>query len=256
MTLGDDAHLSAEVLATGRITHLSVVAAQLWRLLKDNAFPTVDLKAVLLGGSAPSPALIEQARQRRVPLHTTYGLTELASQVTTTSSTDTRLGSAGRVLPGRELTIAADGEILARGATLCLGYDHGGPIISATDEEGWFHTGDLGRLDSEGYLWVTGRRDNMFVCGGENIHPEAIERAITELSGVRQAIVVPREDVEYGARPVAFVDTDTLDPKTWATSLRHKLSGLEIPVRFLPWPSLDDGSTKLSRKMLRELANS
>ena len=63
----------------------------------------------------------------------------------------------------------------------------------------------MGQLDKEGYLTVTGRRDNMFISGGENIHPEEIEKALLSIKGVAQAIVVPKEDKEFGQRPIAFI---------------------------------------------------
>ncbi len=257
VTTSPASSLSSVALAEQEITHLSVVDTQLRRLLDEsNSFPAASLRAVLLGGSGAPRLLIARAQQRGVPLHTTYGLTEMASQVTTTSAEDLepRLLTAGRVLPNRDVMISHDGEILVRGPTLCLGYDRGGEVHSVVDENGWFHTGDLGRLDDAGYLTVTGRRDIMFVSGGENIYPEAVERAILELPGVRRAIVVPRSDDEFGARPVAFVDVDSWKIDQWETFLREELRGFEIPVAFLPWPDLDDGAIKPSRAKLTSLA--
>ena len=80
-------------------------------------------------------------------------------------------------------------------------------VRPARDAAGWFHTGDLGRLDAAGRLIVTGRRDTMFISGGENIHPEEIEREILRFPGVLEAIVAPVPDPEFGARPVAFLRT-------------------------------------------------
>ena len=114
------------------------------------------------------------------------------------------LRTAGRPLAFRELSVAADGEILVRGRTLFRGYVEETGIRPARDASGWFHTGDLGRLDADGRLVVSGRRDTMFISGGENIHPEEIEREILRFPGVLEAIVAPVPDPEFGARPGGF----------------------------------------------------
>jgi O-succinylbenzoic acid--CoA ligase len=139
--------------------------------------------------------------------NTTYGLTEMASQVTTTSPAATlqELYTAGRVLPHREVSISESGRILVQGETLFAGYVGGEGVDRPLDAGGWFHTGDLGELDEAGYLSVRGRVDNMFVSGGENVQPEEVEEALCRLEGVEEAVVVPVEDEEFGARPVAFV---------------------------------------------------
>ena len=169
--LPDGSALDGEVLDRLEVTHLSVVTTQLRRLMAGDGFPSQCLKAVLLGGSGFDETMVVEARKRGVPVHTTYGLTEMASQVTT-SSKDDPPHTSGRVLSGRELKINASGEILVRGETLCSGYYRDGQVHSAVDDQGWFHTRDLGDLDGDQCLTVKGRIDNMFISGGENIHPE------------------------------------------------------------------------------------
>ncbi len=239
------------------VTHFSVVATQLKRLLAEPGFPPSSLKAVLLGGGACPPNLVREAVAAGVPLHTTYGLTEMASQVTTTpvGLPAEKLATAGRVLPGRELSISELGEILVRGPTLCRGYLRGGYLAPVINEDGWFPTGDLGQLDGEGYLTVIGRRDNMFISGGENIHPEEIESRLLELSGVHQAIVVAVADPEYGHRPVAFLDADAIDVESARQKLGRSLPSFKIPIAFHAWPkpALTDG-IKPSRIALAKLA--
>ena len=109
--LPDDSKPDAGLLDQLEVTHLSVVITQLRRLLAEDDFPSQHLKAVLLGGSGFDENLVVEARKRGVPVHTTYGLTEMASQVTTSTLSD-RPSVSGRVLPGRELKIKASGEIL------------------------------------------------------------------------------------------------------------------------------------------------
>ena len=243
--------LSARLLDEQRITHLSVVTTQLRRLLADENFPSLHLKAVLLGGSSVDSRLVAAARERGVSVHTTYGLSEMASQVTTSTSTDDP-SKCGRVLPGRQLEISASGEILVRGETLCLGYYGNGKVESAVDESGWFHTGDLGELDEDQQLTVKGRIDNMFISGGENIHPENIERAMRSAFEIDHVIVVPRSDETFGNRPVAFVQGDL--PADWEAILREKLQGYQIPVDVLAWPAEAEGAIKPNRKHLQKLA--
>lgn len=254
----------AEALATHRITHVSMVAAQLRRLVDDGGFhaPRSTLSAVLLGGGPIPSTLLQTAHAEGLPLHTTYGMTETSSQVTTTppgASLD-QLKTAGRRLPYREVRISDGQEILVRGRTLFQGYVTGSTVHDPTDDDGWLHTGDLGRLDDEGYLHVTGRKDNQFISGGENIQPEVVERALVQLRGVRRAVVVPIPDAEFSQRPVAFVKHHGNDRDfplaQWRQELQATLPRFMIPDRFYTWPqrAKRTGSMKVSRDWFQEEA--
>ncbi len=227
-----------EQLRSSQATHLSLVPTQLQRLLSEGSDPPAHLKAILLGGAPVPRELVMRATERRWPIHTTYGLTEMGSQVTTTAPGATRaeLETAGRRLPEREVQVASDGEILVRGRTLCLGYVDGESIHLPVDDQGWFHTRDLGRWDENENLIVLGRIDNLFISGGENIHPEEIERHLLDLPGIQQAVVVPVPHVEFGQRPVAFVDGDLANADRWVSHLTQRLARFKIPDLFLAWP--------------------
>lgn len=217
------------------ITHLSVVATQLAELLRGE--PLATLNAVLVGGGPIPPALVERAVQAGMPIHTTYGMTEMGSQVTTTPphATAGQLRTAGRVLAGREVHIAQDGEILVRGDTLMCGYrTDDGALNVGLDDAGWFHTGDVGVIEN-GWLRVTGRKDHMFISGGENIHPEEIERAMMNITGVHAAVVVSVPNAKWGARPVAFAKT-THTEDDLLMALRDHLAHFQVPDRVHPWP--------------------
>jgi O-succinylbenzoic acid--CoA ligase len=185
-------------------------------------------------------------------------MTEMSSQVTTTGPGATRehLRTAGRLLPYRALCIADDGEILVRGATLFQGYlGSDGVIDAAVGAEGWFHTRDLGWLDEDGRLQVTGRKDHQFISGGENIQPEEVEAALLRLPGVTRAVVVPVPDTEYGERPVAFVDGPPDERLlTLAAELDEELPRFKIPDVVYPWPAGANGRFKLDRQAFRRLA--
>lgn len=227
-----------------RITHLSVVPTQLYRLLEEPrslAETKSYLKVILVGGGPTPPSLIDRALEFGLPIRTSYGLTEMGSQVTTTSADDSAraLFTSGKVLKHRELRIATDGEILVRGETRFAGYVSGPELVRPFDSDGWFGTGDIGSLDEAGYLTVRGRKDNMFVSGGENIHPEEIEGALCRMPQVREAVVVAIDDDEFGHRPVAFVRLGESTPFSepgLVKFLERFLPRFKIPDEFFPWP--------------------
>jgi O-succinylbenzoic acid--CoA ligase len=244
---GTGEHLADAIRSLGA-THVSLVATQLYRLLRERRgrAALLGLKTILLGGGPAPAALVEEALRAGVRLVTSYGSTEMSSQTTASRPGDPpeALSTAGRPLAFRELSITADGEILVRGRTLFRGYIEETGIRPARDISGWFPTGDLGRLDADGRLIVTGRRDTMFISGGENIHPEEIEREILRFPGVLETVVVPMPDPEFGARPVAFlrtVDGSLPDAAALDRFLRLTLPGFKIPQRLLRWPELEEG---------------
>lgn len=243
-----------------RATHLSLVATQLHRLLQLEKIPDsfAAVRAVLVGGSAVSHALFEAARQKRLPIFATYGLTEMASQVTTMrpDSPPPKRETSGKLLRYRDLILADDGEILVCGETLFQGYIENGNLRDGRDANGWFHTGDLGSLDADDYLTVRGRKDFMFISGGENIHPEEIEAALLKLGDIEQALVVPIADAEFGHRPVAFLRTPGRKPAAKALALRlgEWLPKFKIPVAFHPWPEELSDTAKPNRRHAAELA--
>lgn len=241
--------------AVSGVTHVSLVATQLLRLLHSE--PPLDrLKAVLLGGSEIPRGLIDSALERHWPIHTSYGLTEMASQVATTGPGATRaeLLTSGRILPHRELMIASGGEILVRGQTRFAGFVEGPELFEPFDAHGWYATRDVGRLTEAGLLEVLGRADNVFVSGGENVSPEEIETALTSIEGVDRAVVVAVLDDEFGRRPVAFVDVGVaaLDPGRIRAELEKILPRFKIPDRVFPWPKRDaESGLKVDRAFFR-----
>jgi O-succinylbenzoic acid--CoA ligase len=247
-----------EAIAHSGATHVSLVSTQLLRLLREEGFAGTELKAILLGGGPMPASLVDEARARGLPIHTSYGLTEMTSQVTTTPPGASRgeLRTSGRPLPHREVAVSGRGEILVRGETLFAGYVEGASVHRPLDDDGWFHTGDLGALDENGYLDVRGRKDNLFVSGGENIQPEEIEEALSGLAGVQEAVVVPVPDPEFGARPVAFVRAEGVtDQGTLTRALEKVLPRFKIPVAFYPWPDEAWGrGMKVDRSSFRERA--
>ncbi len=239
-------------------THVSIVPTQLAGLLETDAFDLPPgFKAFLVGGSACSSALLQKAQEKRWPLYATYGMTETASQITTMppdAPPVRRINTTGKALRYRELNIAPDGEILVRGPCVCSGYWQDGAIVPVVDATRWLYTGDLGTIDNEGYLTVSGRKDNLIISGGENIQPEEIEAALMAISGIRQALVVAVPEARYGMRPVAFVQADTMEPAAWRSSLATTLEAFKIPDAFHAWPPDMLDAVKPSRATLAALA--
>ncbi|MEM7589220.1 MAG: hypothetical protein AAF320_03555 [Myxococcota bacterium] len=146
---------------------------------------------------------------------------------------------AGPVLPDRQLRIQHDGEILVKGLSLFCGYVRGKHVDPARDQQGWFHTSDLGFLDDQGNLHIQGRKDNRLVSGGENIQAEEIEHALLQHPFVQHAVVVAKPCKQFGQRPVAFikmVNAAALEPHQLRQHLEQRIARFKIPDTFLPWP--------------------
>ncbi len=266
-----------------QITHISLVSSQLQRILNESKDVNSlhKLKLVLLGGSIIPESLMENSSKHGLKLFTTYGSTEMSSQIATSAPIKTKIGwlAAGKVLPFREVRISKQNEIEIRGKTLFCGYLSESGLSKPFDNQGWFSSGDKGylikknimsnlqnihlenkpkkpRLASKNdYLVVKGRMDSMFISGGENIHPEEIERELIQLPSTESVIVVPVEDSEYGQRPVAFIKShNSASEDDLRNFLEKKLPSYKIPEIFLDWPKFADVGLKPSRKELTNTA--
>lgn len=149
------------------------------------------LKYIVSGGAALDPELERFWDSIGVIVLQGYGLTETASAVTCNRLEARKIGSAGRVLAGQEVKIAADGEILVRGPNVTPGYYANERQTAAAFEDRWLKTGDIGQFDSDGFLFVKGRKKDVIVtAAGLNIYPEDIEAVLNRIAGVRESSVV------------------------------------------------------------------
>jgi o-succinylbenzoate---CoA ligase len=193
---GFDTDQVASTLVSGDISLLSLVPTQLIRLLEAGADLSAP-RAILIGGGPVPLDALREALDRGATVVQTYGMTETCSQVTTLAPADAdrKVGSAGRPLLTTHLRIE-DGEILVQGPTVSR---------DAIDADGWLHTGDLGHIDGEGFLYVTGRTTEVIVTGGENVMPAEVEAALLAHPAVADAAVVGRPDPEWQEAVCALV---------------------------------------------------
>ncbi len=159
-----------------------------------------------------------------VPVLEGYGLTETSTVATVNTLEDHRLGSVGKPLPGVEVKIAEDGEILLRGANIFQGYYKDEEATAETLVDGWLHTGDLGYLDRDGFLFINGRKkDILITAGGKNITPANLENGLKQNRWISQAVVV-------GDRRPYLAALLTLDPdEAPAFAEQHGIALEELP---------------------------
>jgi O-succinylbenzoic acid--CoA ligase len=243
---GFDVDRVAESLQRDEVTIVSLVTTMLTRLLDAGA--AIERPRALLVGGGPVPdEVLAEALALGGTVVQTYGLTEACSQVTTLSPSDAerKRGSAGRPLLTTHVRIA-DGEILVQGPTVAPG---------SADEDGWLHTGDSGRIDAEGFLWVEGRRDDVIVTGGENVAPEEVEEVLAAHPDVVEAAVVGRPDPDWQNAVVAVVvarDGGMPEPEELRSWCASRLAPFKVPKSFEVAEELPrTGSGKLRRAALR-----
>ena len=219
------------------------------RMLLEQLPAESDLGAVryVSSGTAPLPAALREAFEARfdVPVLQAYGQTEAFGGVAIESVQDVlagrrRPGSVGRPLPGVEVRIVAgdgdapaaeEGEIWVRTRAATTGYV-GDAAASPVDADGWLHTGDLGALDADGYLSITGRLKNIIICGGFNVVPEEVEAALVADERVRDAAVVGLPDERLGEIPIAVVEGEG-DAADILDDVASRLAPYKRPRRLL-----------------------
>ncbi|HSI37520.1 MAG TPA: AMP-binding protein [Methylotenera sp.] len=151
------------------------------------------LRFLAVGGASTSPSLLERARAVGLPVYEGYGLSEGCSVVALNTEQDNKIGSVGKLLPHASIKFSKDGEILVKGATL-LGYANNqlqsNSVTKVDYQTSYYPTGDIGRLDSQGYLYIIGRKKNIFITSfGRNVSPEWVERELTLSPYIAQAIL-------------------------------------------------------------------
>jgi acyl-CoA synthetase (AMP-forming)/AMP-acid ligase II len=275
-----DAGAVAEAVRDRGVTHTALVPTMVARLLAlGEALP--GLKMLGYAGAPMPPEQIRQAYDRLTPnLVQYYGLVEAIPPVTVLDAADHAAGlhaaglhaaglagdaalltSAGRPALGVELEVHDDsgrvvpageiGEVVTRGDHVMPGYWSDGGSVRAVDDRGWLHTGDLGKLDASGRLWLVDRKGDMIITGGYNVYPREVEEAIAEVAGVSEVAVVGLADPEWGQRIVA-VYTGTALPEEVERHCRARLASYKKPKELRRAERLPLNATgKIAKNVLR-----
>jgi long-chain acyl-CoA synthetase len=200
-----------------------------------------------ISGGEPLPMTTLAAFEKRfnVPIFEGYGQTEAAPVVTLNRPGNRKPGTIGQALPGVEIAIWDDqkrvlpsgqvGEIMVRGRNVMQGYHRLPEETSKTITNGWLHTGDLGKVDAEGFVTITGRKKDLIISAGENIYPREIEEALAQHPKVKEVAVIGVKDDVRGEVPKAYViphEGATLDEKELRGFCRENLPNYKVPKYF------------------------
>jgi long-chain acyl-CoA synthetase len=241
------------------------IAARWWRYRSVHSALGLKFWAFVVGAAPLPPDLEEFWRRMGFAVIQGYGLTETAPIVTLNHPFKTSKGSVGTPIAGVDVKIADDGEILVRGENVTSGYyenpksqipnpkSEGGVF----DDEGWFHTGDIGGLDAQGRLFIRGRKKEMIVTPeGLNVFPEDVERVVNEVAGVRESAVVGvADDAQERVHAVVVLEPAS-DPETIVRQANARLQDHQRIRTISVWPGTElprtEGTRKLKRAAIRD----
>ncbi len=222
--LDDGIAAALELVVAGRHGPLTKEQTDTWDFLDAVAFSVVrdltglsDVKLAVTGAAPISPELIDWFHAIKVPLSEVYGMSE-STGVLTWDPREAKPGTVGTALDGVEIRLADDDEVLARGPNVFAGYLDDPAATAATLEDGWLHTGDIGELDSDGYLRIVDRKKELIItAGGENVSPANLEAALATVPLIGQACVVG----DRQRFPGAIITLDPDYAPRWASSHGH-----------------------------------
>jgi fatty-acyl-CoA synthase len=254
------------------ITFSFGVPAMLQMMAAEPRFTDADLSGVLLMcAGAPVPeSLLHRYLERGAKVTQGYGLTESTAVVSLLESDDAarKLGSAGMPYPltavelrtaeGALITAAGvDGEIWIKGRNVVAGYwNRPEETAALRDDDGWLRTGDAGRFDAEGYLYITDRVKDMVISGGENVYPAEVEKALSGHPGVAEVAVIGLPDERWGEVVTAVVVPEPghdVDLETVQAHVRNHLGGYKVPRRLHLADELPRNATgKVLKRSLRD----
>jgi len=208
-----------------------------------------NMKQCVTGAAPISPEILEFFWACGVLVLEGYGMTETSTAATLNRIDDFKFGSVGKPFHGVELKIADDGEVLVKGPNIFCGYYKNDEATRETIVDGWLHTGDLGRIDGDGFLYITGRKKDIIItAGGKNITPANLENGLKQSQYVSQAVV-------YGDRRPYLTAIVTLDPEEIAAYAKeHALGTTDAAelakreeIKGLIQDVLDDVNSKVAR---------
>jgi long-chain acyl-CoA synthetase len=262
------------IIEKERVTTWMAIPTLLQRLLdhpKLGDYDLSSLNSISTGGAPAPPELLARAREvlpAKPPAGTTYGLTETHGMATSIDGVEARErpGSVGRPMPTVEVKIVDEagnavesevsGEILLRGPTLTPGYWNRPDATAETIRDGWLHTGDIGYLDPDGYLFIIDRAKDMILRGGENVYCVEIENVLAEHPEIVEAAVIGIPDRDLGEKVKAVVrrtEGSTLDSKAVQAHVASRLARFKVPeiVAFTDEPLPRNPAGKILKNLLR-----
>jgi long-chain acyl-CoA synthetase len=241
-----------------RVQVAPLVPSMLYLLLAQplEEYDLSELRFVASGAAPLSLSAIEEF-VRRVPgvqVREGYGLTETSALVSTNPPGRCKHGTVGPPVPGTEVRIV-DGEVCVRSELLMAGYWNAPELTAETIRDGWLYTGDMGRLDDDGYLTIVDRKKDLIIRGGFNVFPRDVEEALLEHPAITTACVLGRPDPVYGEEVVAFVTVSAeADEEAMVAFGRERLGGYKYPREIHVLDALPLTPVgKADRKALREL---
>ena len=266
-----DAVQALELIRTEGITLFFGVPAIFLFLIQSPEFAPeafAGVRLVMSGGAPLPPSLVESYHQQGIVLQQGYGMSEAAPSIATLGKpwALSKKGSVGRVVfhlearvaddEGKELPRGEVGELLLRGPNVMQGYWNRPEANEEALTGGWFHTGDLARMDDEGFLYIVDRKKDMFISGGENVYPAEVEDAIFALEQVAEAAVIGLPDPkwgEVGCAVVAIKQGQSLGEQEVTAHLKTCLAKYKIPKKVVFTQALPrNAAGKVLKRELRE----
>jgi fatty-acyl-CoA synthase len=267
-----DAHAALAAIEEKQITHTWMAPVMINAVLAEESLARrkVDSLKLINGGGEKMPMPLIHRLLEAFPnvwFADAYGMTETVSGDTFVKPgmTIEKLGSVGKPVFNAELRVVdkddrdvppgSQGEIIIRGPKVCKGYLKDTEATERTLRGGWLHTGDVGIIDEDGYLFIVDRLKDMILSGGENVASSEVERVLYEHPAVFEAAVVGRQDHRWGEVPVAFVVTrgDPVSEEELAKFCRERLSKFKVPKAFRLIDALPrNPSGKVLKRVLRD----
>ncbi|WP_017549200.1 o-succinylbenzoate--CoA ligase [Salinicoccus carnicancri] len=212
------------------VTHVSMVPVMLGRMMEHEG--RHNLEGILLGGAGVTMDLLDRALERGFPVYNSFGMTETCSQIVSIAPEDPKIlkGTVGRPLDNISIKIDGENEdeLLVKGPAVTTGYVN----AELSLDEGYFRTGDIGRIDDDGYLYILDRRSDLIISGGENIYPKEIEDAAAAHASVRKSVVIKQKDPEWGEVPVLLIELEEgagFDRTAVMAVLEQRLARYKLP---------------------------
>ncbi|HCY74587.1 MAG TPA: o-succinylbenzoate--CoA ligase [Ignavibacteriales bacterium] len=248
----------ADAIIKNNPSHISVVSTQLERLLYQNINPGKNLKVSLIGGGFISDDLMFEADRFGWKPFRVYGSSETASMITAIPADNIKLKpeSVGKPFRNVEIKVSEESEIVIKSSSLFKKYLNDEKETSLRLIDNFYHTGDLGFIDADGYLFIEARRNDLIVTGGENVNPIEVEKVLAELPFISEACVFPKQSKTWGQIvAAAIVSRDkSVNEKTLKEVLKQKLAGFKIPKQFLFVDELPKTPLgKLEREKIRKM---